>query len=70
VGAAAGLHRYLKENGGTPQTALSEASGLGAEHPLVELVLHYYEMLAAGCDIAALAEEAENVKHAAMKEIL
>ena len=70
VGAAAGLRRYLNENGGTAEAALAEASGLGGEHPLAKLILHYYEMLSAGCDLLDLTEEAEDRKHAAMNAVI
>ena len=75
VGAAAGLHRYLKENGkqqtmDAAKAVLCEVSRLEAEHPLSRLILQYYEMLLAGCDLAQLMAEADKVKHASMHAVV
>ena len=75
VGAAAGLHRYLKENGGeqsveAAKTVLLEVSKLEETHTLTKLILHYYEMLLSGCSLLKLAAEAEKVKHESMQAVV
>lgn len=75
VGAAAGLHRYLKENGGVQsmdgaKAALAEVSKLAEEHPLSKLILHYYEMILDGCSLVKLMQEAEKLKHNSMNAVV
>ena len=75
VGAAAGLHRYIKENGGSQSVAaakgvLLEVSKLEENHTLAKLILHYYEMLLGGCDLATLIAEADKIKHANMQPVV
>ena len=75
VGAASGLRRYLKENGGVQsmevaKAALKELSDLDAEHQLSQLILHYYEMILDGCSLMKLTAEAEKQKHATMGAVV
>ena len=75
VGAAAGLHRYLKENGGEQSTdaakgVLLEVSKLEENHTLAKLILHYYKMLLSGCDLATLIAEADKIKHENMQPVV
>lgn len=75
VGAAAGLCRYLKENGGVQsmdqaQMVLCQVSKLEPEHELAKLILHYYEMLLGGCSLTELTAEADRVKHESMNAIV
>ena len=75
VGAAAGLRRYLNENGGvqsvdTAKTVLLEVSKLEENHTLAKLILHYYEMLLSGCDLATLILEADKIKHENMGSVV
>jgi len=75
VGAAAGLRRYLKENGGVQsmdaaKVALCEVSRLDAEHELAKLILHYYEMILDGCRLLKLMLEAEKQKHNSMQAVV
>lgn len=75
VGAAAGTYRYLKETDGqqtldAAKAVLCEVSRLEAEHPLTKLILHYYEMLLAGCNLAQLMAEADKVKHESMHAVV
>lgn len=75
VGAAAGLHRYLKETSGIQSVdgakiALCETAKLEEAHPLFELILHYYEMILDGCSLLKLTSEAEKQKHAHMRAIV
>ena len=75
VGAAAGLHRYLKENGGiqsmgAANAALAEISDLEEEHCLSKLILHYYAMILNGCSLMELTIEAEKKKHASMHAVV
>lgn len=75
VGAAAGLHRYLKENGGEQsiegaKSVLREVSKIEDTHTLAKLILHYYEMLLSGCTIAALIAQADKVKHENMESVV
>lgn len=75
VGAAAGLFRYLKENGGVyslsaAETALREVSGLKIDHALSKLIVHYYKMIMDGCSLQKLVVEAEKVKHTNMGSVV
>ena len=75
VGAAAGLHRYIKENGGeqsvdTAKAVLLEVSKLEENHTLAKLILHYYEMLLDGGDLAKLIDEADKIKHENMSAVV
>lgn len=75
VGAAAGLRRYLKENGGiqsmeAAKTALTDIAKLDAAHPLSRLIMHYYGMLLDGCSPGKLANEAEKQKHESMHAVV
>ena len=72
VGAAAGLCRYLNENGGeqsvdTAKAVLLEVSKLEENHTLAKLILHYYEMLLGGCSLTALVAEADRITHESMQ---
>lgn len=75
VGAAAGLHRYLKENGGVQSVdaataALLEVSKLAEDHKLAKLILHYYKMILNGCSLMELMSEADNQKHDSMHAVV
>lgn len=75
VGAAAGLRRYLKENGGiqsmaSAKAALYEVSKLDEHHPLAKLLLHYYAMILDGCSLLKLMTEADKQKHESMQAIV
>ena len=75
MGAAAGLRRYLKENGGVQsmdaaRAALPEVSKLAEDHALTQLILHYYEMILDGCSLLKLVSEAERQKHDSMAAIV
>ena len=75
VGAAAGLRRYLNENGGeqsveAAKAALLETSKLEETHTLAKLILHYYEMLLGGCGLSALITEADKIKHSSMEAVV
>ena len=72
VGAAAGLRRYLNENGGeqsveAAKAALLETSKLEETHTLAKLILHYYEMLLSGCSLTALVAKADRITHESMQ---
>jgi mannitol-1-phosphate 5-dehydrogenase len=75
VCAAAGVKRFLDE-AGKPQTAeaasqvLAEVSALPAGHPLADLILGYYRMIADGCPLADLRRKAQAVKAASLKDII
>ena len=75
VGAAAGLHRYLSENGGVQSVdaagaALTAVAGLNADHKLYRLILHYYTMIINGCNILDLIAEADKQKHNSMPGVV
>lgn len=75
VGAAAGLRRYLKENGGiqsmeVAKAALADIAKLDEEHMLSKLILHYYGMILDGCSLLKLANEAEKQKHESMNAVV
>lgn len=75
VGAAAGLHRYLNENGGiqsadAASAALAEVAGLDADHKLHQLILYYYNMILSGCSILDLIAEADRQKHKSLSGVV
>jgi len=75
VGAAAGIRRYLKENGGVQsmdgaKAVLCQVAKLDAENPLSRLILHYYEMLLDGCSLLKLLTAAEKMKHESMRAVV
>ena len=75
VGAAAGLHRYLKENGDVQsltnaRTALQDISKLDAQHPLANLILKYYTMIQNGESASRLIAEADRYKHVTMHAVV
>ena len=75
VGAAAALHRYLKENGGIQSlerasAALHDVSKLDAEHILFNMVLKYYTMIHSGESVSHLLNEADHSKHISMNAIV
>jgi len=75
VGAAAGLRRYLQENGGVQsleeaKTALLAVAKIESDHPLARLILAYYEMLLDGCSLAALVTKADGLKHENMQPVV
>lgn len=75
VGAATGLRRYLKENGGiqsmeAAKSALREIAKLEEDHALSKLILHYYAILLDGCSLSKLYAEADRVKHESMDAIV
>ena len=76
VGAAAGLHRYIKEAEGMEQgidtatKVLAEVAGLAAEDTLAKLILSYYEMLLGGRSLSDLCVKAELNKHAGMTNVI
>ena len=75
TGAAAGLYRYLNENGGVQsvdgaKAVLLEVSKLEENHTLHKLILHYYEMLLGGSDIKNLIAEADKLKHDSMQAVV
>lgn len=75
VGAAAGVRRYLKENGGVQsvdgaKAVLREVARLEEETPLFRMILHYYEMILDGCSLLKLVAEAERVKHESMNAVV
>lgn len=75
VGAAAALHRYLKENGGIQSlerasAALHDVSKLDAEHIFFNMVLKYYTMIHSGESVSRLLNEADHSKHISMNAIV
>ena len=75
VGTAAGLHRFLMENGSIQSVdqakkVLLEVSCLEENHLLTKLILHYYKMLLDGCSLANLITEADKIKHASMNAVV
>ena len=75
VGAAAGVRRYLEENGmeQTVENAaqvLSQVSGLDAKSALAEMVLDMYRLVLAGCGMGALRRAAEKRKAASLRNVI
>ncbi len=75
VGAAAGVRRYLAENGSeqTMENAiavLQEVSDLAADEPLAKLILSFYQMLLDGADIPALRRAAARLQAQSLKNAI
>ena len=75
VGAAAGVYRYIKEEGleqteASARKVLSEVSQLNDNDPLVKLILDYYGMIKNGCKLSALCEKAETIRHAGFGDVV
>ena len=75
VGAAAAVHRYLKENdlAHTKETALKvlqDVSKLGAQEQLTDMILTRYRELCSGADLRQLCENADRVKAASLTGII
>ena len=76
IGAAAGLHRYIKEAEGLEQGAesaakvLAEVCRLTKDAPLFTLILDTYKEILAGTSLAALRRRADAVRHATMKDVI
>ena len=76
VGAAAGLHRYIKECDGMEQgmdsakQVLRDVSKLDAESELAKLILSMYEKILAGAAVADLRRAADAAKAATLKPIV
>ena len=76
VGAAAGVHRYIKETEGMEQgldaakQVLAEVSKLDVEGQLAQLILGMYEKILAGCSVADLRRAADAAKASTLKPIV
>ena len=76
VGAAAGVHRYIKETEGMEQSmdaakqVLQEVSKLDTEGELAKLILNMYEKILAGATIYDLRCAADAVKASTLKPIV
>ena len=75
VGAAAAVHRYIKEAGmeTTMEVArhvLTEVSQLDAQSPLASLILSMYARILAGATVADLRRAADETKAAALSAII
>ena len=75
VGAAAGMRRYLAENGQeqTVENALAvlqEVSQLAADAPLTKLILDRYEEICNGATLDALCAKADAVKTASLHQVV
>lgn len=75
VGAAAGLRRYLAENGmeQTKENALKvlgEVSHLEQDHPLTALILARFDEICQGATLGQLCVSAEQAKAAGMKPVV
>jgi len=75
VGAAAGVHRYLKEAGveqsmENARNVLTSVSELPGKDRLTDLILTYYQMLLDGCSLQDLLEKADCIKHSAMQGVI
>ena len=76
VGAAAGLHRYIKEAEGMEQgldsakAVLKEVSKLEADSALAKLILNMYEKILAGATVADLRRAADLVKASSLSAII
>jgi hypothetical protein len=76
VGAAAGVHRYIKETEGMEQgldaakQVLAEVSKLDTEGELAKLILGMYEKILSGATVADLRRAADAAKAATLKPIV
>ena len=75
VGAAAAIHRYLKENEKTQTVenavlVLQEVSGLQAEETLAKMILDCYGKLIGGATIRELCALADTAKAQSLKGII
>ena len=76
VGAAAGVHRYIKEAEGMEQGAdtakqvLAEVSKLDADSVLAQLIVSMYEKILAGATVADLRRAADAEKAKSLKDII
>ena len=75
MGAAAGLRRYIDENGGdqsveSAKAVLLEVSHLDEGNSLTQLILQNYEMILSGCSLLKLVSEAEKRKIASMSAVV
>ena len=76
VGAAAGLHRYIKEAEGMEQgmeaakQVLAEVSKLDADSELAGMILAMYEKILSGASVADLRRAADAVKAAGLGAII
>ena len=76
VGAAAGVHRYIKETEGMEQgmdaakQVLTEVSKLDLDGELAKLILAMYEKILSGATVADLRRAADAAKAATLKPIV
>ena len=76
VGAAAGVHRYIKETEGMEQgmasakKVLADVSKLDENSELAKLILAMYEKILAGATVADLRRAADAVKATSLKDII
>ncbi|MBQ7485105.1 MAG: hypothetical protein IJT78_00585 [Oscillospiraceae bacterium] len=75
VGAAAGVHRYIKEAEMPQSTAsaravLQDVACLSPDDPITALILDYYEMICSGSTVAQLCAKAEQIKHAGLGDVV
>jgi mannitol-1-phosphate 5-dehydrogenase len=75
VGAAAGLRRYLMENGQeqTVENAgkvLEEVSELSLDAPLALLIMQRYQELCDGATIGQLCQKADAIKGASLSQVV
>ena len=76
VGAAAGVHRYIKETEGMEQgmdaakQVLAEVSKLDTEGELAKLILDMYEKILSGATLYDLRRAADAVKASTLKPIV
>ena len=75
VGVAAGVYRYIKEEGlaqtsDVAQRVLQELSGLDPDDPLVAMILGYYGMIQQGCSLSELCDKAEMIRHTGFGDVV
>ena len=76
VGAAAAVHRYIREAEGMEQSmdsaakVLAEVAGLAADSKLARLILPMYEMILNGAAPAELRRAADACKHSSIGEVV
>lgn len=75
VGAAAGLKRYLNENGmeqtlANAAAVLKEVSELDADSELAKLILSMYEKILSGCTVKELRAAADKVTAASLHDVI
>ena len=70
VGAAAGLVRFLNENGGSPEEVLENVSKLNPDDQLYEMIMNYYKMITENVSVHELLKAADLKKQFSLHDVI